>query len=149
MAKKNTPVVPDVRDSDVLCGRGAPTSWHPGNQYFRSLVEHYQSAYLAARRADKPEIAMRVVHTIQESGGRFLKRTKNYGAGPSGHFVWEDIGENRAYEKACQALREGAPEIRRQMLLAKEEKKRRSETRNEMASMISERNSLEEREESP
>jgi hypothetical protein len=31
----------------------------------------------------------------------------------------QDIGEQRAYEKACQALREGQPEIRRK-LAAKE-----------------------------
>lgn len=31
----------------------------------------------------------------------------------------QDIGEQRAYEKACQALREGAPDVRRQ-LAAKE-----------------------------
>jgi hypothetical protein len=52
---------------------------------------------------------------IRERGGRFLKRTKNPGLGPSGHFCWEDVGEQRAYEKACQALRENAPEIRRRL----------------------------------
>jgi hypothetical protein len=31
--------VVQVTDADVLCGRGAPTSYHPGNQYFRRLVK--------------------------------------------------------------------------------------------------------------
>ena len=35
------------------------------------------------------------------------------------HYYRQDIGEQRAYEKACQALREGAPDVRRQ-LAAKE-----------------------------
>jgi hypothetical protein len=109
----------EVNDNDVLCGRGAPTNFHPGNQHFREVVASYQSAYIAAKRADKPEIALQVVHRIEERGGRFLKRTKVPGLGPSGHFFWQEIGEQRAYEKACQALREGAPEIRKS-LAAKE-----------------------------
>ena len=108
-------LVYDLRDQDVLCGRGAPTNFHPGNQLFRELVAKFQSAYLASRRSDKPEIATQIVKAIQKRGGRFLKRTKMPGLGPSGHFCWKDIGEQRAYEKACQALRENAPEIRRRL----------------------------------
>lgn len=78
-------------------------------------MNKYQSTYLASRRGDKPEIAMQVVETIRRRGGRFLKRTKMPGLGPSGHFCWKDIGPQRAYEKACQALRENAPEIRRRL----------------------------------
>ena len=33
-----------------------------------------------------------------------------------GHFVWVEVDPQKAYEKACQALREGAPEIRRKMI---------------------------------
>lgn len=109
----------EIHDADVLCGRGAPTHRHAGNQYFRSLVDRFQSSYLAARRVEKPEIASQLVELIRERGGRFLKRTKIDGVGPSGHFCWIDIGEQRAYEKACQSLREGAPHLRRS-LAAKE-----------------------------
>jgi hypothetical protein len=90
-------------------------NFHPGNQYFRSIVKRFQPEYLGCKRADKPEIACRVVERIRERGGRFLKRTKLPGIGVCGHFCWIDIGEQRAYEKACQALREGAPEMRRQL----------------------------------
>jgi hypothetical protein len=41
----------------------------------------------------------------------------NRSAGPGGHFGWKDVGEQKAYEKACQALRENAPEIRKQQSL--------------------------------
>lgn len=142
---ETTELIYDINDHDVLCGRGAPTSWHPGNQFFRLLVDKYQGQYLAAKRMDKPEIAMHVVALVQERGGRFLKRTKVVSApssssssspprrpshpslsssaasassplgGSRGHFAWQDIGEQRAYEKACQALREGAPELRKQL----------------------------------
>lgn len=123
VASSRDAVVPEVYDEDVLCGRGAPTSWHPGNQLFRRLVTLHQPAYLAARRADKPAIAIQIVREVTSQGGRFLKRTKVHGTSGTGHFGWQDIGENRAYEKACQALREGAPEIRRQMNMAAEAKK--------------------------
>jgi hypothetical protein len=112
---KTSEVIYDIRDADVLCGRGAPSNYHAGNKYFRKLVNQFQSSYIAARRIDKPEIATHIVDLVRERGGRFLKRTKMQGVGPSGHFAWQDIGEQRSYEKACQALREGAPELRRKL----------------------------------
>jgi hypothetical protein len=161
------PFVYDLREADVLCGRGAPSNFHGGNRIFKDLVVHYQSSYLAARRHDKPDIAAAIVQHIHDRGGRFLKRIKMEGRGPMGHFCWyvffflfvvvvallslffdlssppltrislrlfsfhlpdhqqrrpknrQEIDQQRAYEKACQALREGAPELRRQ-LAAKE-----------------------------
>jgi hypothetical protein len=84
-----TDLVYDVSDVDVLCGRGAPSLYHVGNQEFRRLVEAYQSQYMAARRLDKPDIAMRIVQVIRSRGGRFLKRTKVLSEmGTSGHFGW-------------------------------------------------------------
>jgi len=79
------------------------------------LVKQYQGQYLASKRADKPFIASHVVSVIQSRGGRFLRRYKRSGASTHGHFVWVEVEPQKAYEKACQALREGAPEIRRKM----------------------------------
>ena len=78
----------EIRDTDVLCGRGAPSHYHSGNKHFRQLIHQFQSSYLAARRADKPEIATRIVDMVRRRGGRFLKRTKMEGVGPCGHFCW-------------------------------------------------------------
>ena len=79
----------ELRDTDVLCGRGAPSQFHAGNAHFRDLVERFQSSYVAARRSDKPEIAVRLVDSVRERGGRFLKRTKvMQGVGLSGRFAW-------------------------------------------------------------
>jgi len=114
--KVSPSLIYDVRGEDVLCGRGAPSNFHPGNQYFRELISSNQVSYLASRRIDKPEISLAIVGKIKARGGRFLKRTKIPG-GISGHFCWEDLGEQRAYEKTCQALREGGPEIRRSLAI--------------------------------
>lgn len=108
--------VNQVGPNDVLCGRGAPTNYHPGNEYFRDLVKEYQNTYLASKRADKPFVASHIVNIIQSRGGRFLRRYKRNGVSwERGHFVWVEVDPQKAYEKACQALREGAPEIRRKM----------------------------------
>lgn len=108
--------VSQVGPNDVLCGRGAPTNYHPGNEFFRDLVKQYQSNYLASKRADKPFVATHIVNIIQSRGGRFLRRYKRNGVSwERGHFVWVEVDPQKAYEKACQALREGAPEIRRKM----------------------------------
>ena len=95
--------------------RGAPTNYHQGNELFRELVKEYQGQYLASKRADKPHIATHIVNIIQSRGGRFLRRFKRSGTSSFGHFVWVEVDPQKAYEKACQALREGAPEIRRKM----------------------------------
>lgn len=108
-----------TNDRDVLCGRGAPTSWHPGNKFFRRLVKEHQKEYLASRRSDKPLVAMKLLEEIRARGGRFLKRNKIVGITNRGRFVWVEISEQQAYEKACQALREGAPNIRRRMQSSK------------------------------
>jgi hypothetical protein len=96
--------------------RGAPTNYHPGNEYFRDLVKEYQHSYLTSKRADKPFVASHIVEIIKSRGGRFLRRHKRNGVSwERGHFVWVEVDPQKAYEKACQALREGAPDIRRKL----------------------------------
>jgi hypothetical protein len=65
---------------------------------------------LKAKKKDKPAVAATIVQIIREKNGRFLKRIDKVG---SGQVLWIDIGDEKAKEKTCQALREGAPEIRR------------------------------------
>ena len=72
------------------------------------MVKHYQNDYLKAKKRDKPKVAERVVQKIREKGGRFLKGYKT-----NNGVLWVDIGDDKAKEKASQALREGAPDIRR------------------------------------
>ena len=55
-------------------------------------------------------MAAAIVQQIREKDGRFLKRVDKVG---TGQVLWVDIGDEKAKEKTCQALREGAPEIRR------------------------------------
>ena len=94
---------------DVLSGRGGRINSHPGNVRFREKVDAYKREYLDPRtkKVEKARIAARIVGTIRclDPSGRFLKEDPHTG-------LWMEIGDERAWKKAGQALRESAPEIR-------------------------------------
>lgn len=102
--------IKDINENDVLCGRGGATNSHSGNRSYRKLVKKMKQKYLAAKKKDKPRVAAEVVDIIRKMDppGRFLKKSKD-----TGWYV--DIGDAKAKEKTSQALREGAPLMRKQM----------------------------------
>jgi hypothetical protein len=116
--------VTELGPHDVLSGRGGATNSYRGNRAFRTLVKEYQEQYLHAKKRDKPAVASLIVEAIRQRGGRFLRRESspyrrhssdgNANTGGGSTIQWVDIGDDRAREKTCQALREGAPELRRQ-----------------------------------
>ena len=81
--------------------------YYIGNITFRACVKACQHAYIEAKRRDKPYIAQRIVLFVRKMGGRFLKRERDTEVDE-----WKDVGNNKAREKTSQALREGAPELR-------------------------------------
>jgi hypothetical protein len=87
--------------------------WHPGNQFFRRLVERHRQRYFFSRRQEKKNIASQIINEIQAHGGRFLRRAQSADGMNEVQDAWVEIEEERAYQKTCQALREGAPEIRK------------------------------------
>lgn len=101
----------DLRTLDIVCGRGAPTNFHYGNQVFKELVEDHQTTYLCSKRSDKPHIAMKILDLVKASGGRFVRRQRT-----AEGLIWQEINDKGSYEKICQALREGAPDLRRRVL---------------------------------
>jgi len=101
----------ELQPNDIVCGRGAPTNFHPGNEWLRSLIKKHQTQYLCAKRSDKPVIATKLLDQLRAEGRRFVRRVKCKGL-----FRWEEIDEKRAFEKICQFLRDGAPELRRKLL---------------------------------
>ena len=99
-----------INNNDVLCGRGGATNSHIGNRSFRLLVKQYKDKYLKAKKKEKPNVAGEIVDKIRglDPPGRFLKKDRDTG-------YWLDIGDMRAKEKTSQALREGAPLIRKKL----------------------------------
>eukprot|EP00586_Coscinodiscus_wailesii_P011672 CAMPEP_0172510916 /NCGR_PEP_ID=MMETSP1066-20121228/232361_1 /TAXON_ID=671091 /ORGANISM="Coscinodiscus wailesii, Strain CCMP2513" /LENGTH=808 /DNA_ID=CAMNT_0013290085 /DNA_START=379 /DNA_END=2805 /DNA_ORIENTATION=- len=101
----------DPHENDVLCGRGGSINNHIGNEKYRTLVTQKKRVYLTARfKREKRLIAASIVQAIRnmDPPGRFLARD-------SRTQVWYDIGDVKARDKTSQALREGAPEIRKEM----------------------------------
>jgi hypothetical protein len=76
-------------------------------------VKENQDEYLRAKKRDKPAVASVIVEDIRDKGGRFLRR---FDTDQNGQVRWVDIGDDRAREKTCQALRENAPALRRRKL---------------------------------
>ena len=100
-----------INESDVLCGRGGATNTHPGNRHFRDLVDRHRRTYLQSRKNYKPNVSRAIVRAIRKNNGRFLKRGENG--------FWYEIGDHSAREKAAQALRQRAPEMRKMMFQSK------------------------------
>mmetsp|Transcript_19744 Transcript_19744/g.37430 ORF Transcript_19744/g.37430 Transcript_19744/m.37430 type:complete len:486 (-) Transcript_19744:237-1694(-) len=108
MSSDNAIVTP--HDHDVLSGRGNFVNYHVGNEHFRALVRKHKVAYVACPKPQKGKFSRMIVDEIRSRNppGRFLKQdpvTK----------LWYDIGEKKALDKTRQALREGAPEIMKEI----------------------------------
>ena len=91
---------------DVLCGRGGYINNHEGNKNWRRLVAANKELYVALPKYQKQLLSQSIVHAVrsQNPPGRFLLKNS------SG--LWNEIGEQKAYDKTSQALREDGPAIR-------------------------------------
>mmetsp|Transcript_22055 Transcript_22055/g.50359 ORF Transcript_22055/g.50359 Transcript_22055/m.50359 type:complete len:348 (+) Transcript_22055:298-1341(+) len=100
--------------NDVLCGRGGGTNAHPGNEQYRKLVHRNKVRYLSSSKRGKPKIARELVKIFygMDPPTRFLEKNEVTD-------IYDDIGEERAIQKVSQALREGAPAIRKQIKAAR------------------------------
>jgi hypothetical protein len=99
-----------VNSNDVLSGRGNFVNYHSGNENFRALVRKHKVAYVACPKPQKGKFSKLIVDEIRRMNppGRFLKQD------PVSK-LWYDIGEKKALDKTRQALREGAPDIMKEM----------------------------------
>lgn len=96
--KTERPVVyEDMVNVDVLLGRGGLSNNHSGNLWFRNLVATYRSAYNAAPKGEKGQLARNLCNYVRLSGGRFLEKDRDR---------WYECGDTRAQAKCSQALRE-------------------------------------------
>jgi len=96
--------------NDILCGRGGGSQNHPGNDYYRRMISSSKYWYLSSNKREKREIALELVSRIYTLNppGRFLEKNECT-------LRYNDIGEERAVAKVSQALREGAPNIRKRI----------------------------------
>mmetsp|Transcript_6775 Transcript_6775/g.16666 ORF Transcript_6775/g.16666 Transcript_6775/m.16666 type:complete len:799 (+) Transcript_6775:320-2716(+) len=102
-----------LNENDVLSGRGGRINNHPGNITFRLVCEDYKREYLdpRTRKLEKAHVAARLVQQIRSTNppGRFLKED------PENPGMYVEIGDQKAWKKAGQALREDAPDVRKEI----------------------------------
>jgi len=88
----------DIRDSDVLCGRGGKSNHHPGNKRYRQVIGDLRRKYRGtSAKVAKTNLSRAIVDYVNAYGGRFLKMDK---AG------WVVLTKGEARKKTAQALRE-------------------------------------------
>jgi hypothetical protein len=87
--------------TDILLGRGFGSQNFPGNQHFFTFVKMHQGIYDEAGtdQLKKTAISKKVVHTLQESGARFLQRAVVEEDG------WVHVEDEVAREKVSMAFR--------------------------------------------
>jgi hypothetical protein len=112
----------NVTSYDVLAGRGNRVNNHVGNIRFRELVKPFKALYLqtTTRKVTKPQMCAVLVNYVRTCThnthvvpqGRFLKKDPHTQ-------LWVEIGDEKAREKAGQALREDATVIRAELGIAK------------------------------
>lgn len=95
---------------DVLCGRGGGSNNHIGNSHWRMLVAANKQLYITLPKRQKMLLSRSIVNAVrsQNPPGRFLQKDTKTNQ-------WFDVGDQRAQEKTSQALREGAPDIRKKV----------------------------------
>lgn len=93
--------VTEIHDHDVLCGRGAGITKHPGNIRWRGLIQSSQAQYISLPRNQRPIISESIVLAVRslQPPGRFLAKD------PFSEF-YHDIGDEKATEKTAQAMRD-------------------------------------------
>jgi hypothetical protein len=99
------------KKSDILSGRGAGVNLHPGNVFFRKLIQTNKQVYIKADPGEKKRIIKRIVE-VAENHGRFLKQDQN-------SEFWVQVSSEDARKKTGQALRENAPAIKKQQATLK------------------------------
>lgn len=108
--KQETTGIITPHEHDVLSGRGNFVNYHAGNEHFRALVRKHKLEYVKCPKPQKGKFSRMIVDEIKNRNppGRFLKQDASTK-------LWYDIGEKKALDKTRQALREGAPEIMKEL----------------------------------
>lgn len=90
----------DIRNEDVLFGRGKRAQNHPGNKYYRDVVSEIATQYKKCSKQQKTALSNSIVYTIHNHGGRFLTPL------PEHANAWVEVVGLALRKKTSQALRD-------------------------------------------
>ena len=82
-----------------------------GNISFRQLGAKYRKEYLCTKKSKKHDLIGRIVHYVRQGHGRFLQRDTTASSSSSAAAnvsIFYEIGDERAYAKLSQMMREGS-----------------------------------------
>jgi hypothetical protein len=83
---------------DVILGRGSIAYRHPGNVFFRKIVERHMDAYSnATSKLEKTMVVSDIINAVRKQGGDFVRSRTN---------TFNMVSERLAREKVGQALRD-------------------------------------------
>jgi len=93
-------------DHDILSGRGNGVQYHPGNIYYRELINSFKLNYVSAERHKKREYCKLVHEQIKNRNppGRFLAFNER-------NKLHYELTEEKVKEKIMQAFREKQPQL--------------------------------------
>lgn len=90
----------ELRDRDIVCGRGKGCWNHPGNQMFQTIIHASVERYSGSKsKNEKSLVVASIVEGLCNSGSRFVKEDKKTGG-------WYDIGQTQARDKTGHAIRD-------------------------------------------
>lgn len=100
----------ELRDTDILCGRGGRSNHHVGNKRFRKVVSQMKASYKTiGSKTAKTELSRAIVDHVHGYGGRFLKhqdKNNNSNACHKNSTSYVVLSAAEARKKTSQALRE-------------------------------------------
>jgi len=114
------------KENDILSGRGTGVNLHPGNVFFRQLIQSKKALYVKSDPGTKKRIIRDIVELATQHG-RFLKQDPETE-------LWVAISGEEVKKKTGQALRENAPAMKK-LNKQKSDEMRRNMTIAQLASM--------------
>ena len=91
--------VPEIRDLDIIAGRGGKSNHHYGNKRYRQVVSEMKMMYRSTEaKTVKTDLSRAIVDHVCGYGGRFVKKDD------SGRYYL--LTKSEARKKTSQALRE-------------------------------------------
>ena len=96
------------RKFDVLLGRGKTASSHTGNLRLFHIVDMNRSKYEKLGRYQKHRFSGMIVHLVNQSGGRFLKKVKTTmknSGGKAEQQQWIEVTSDEARDKISHCFR--------------------------------------------
>jgi len=92
--------------SDIISGKGLGPMNHPGNKFFREVVQKYRKKFLASSYHERKSIPNLVIDEVQRENpsGRFLKQDMK-------SKLWYILDDKDILEKTRVALRQKSAEM--------------------------------------